>query len=168
MVESIVSGVCSSPCSFLATADKFHPVSIGIFGECNVPHPALGELLLEWIPGVLNSLARSLDVVHSDSQVSKTTVGFCVAIVDAVIGVVFGTVVVGEFENSIAVRPMAVTLEGRGPIVGEEVKGELVLGEVEVLDLVETQELVEFHYPRLAIDPVINCALDANLISLGP
>lgn len=138
VVEAVVVGVGGGADVFAMTTDQLYPVSVWIFGKRNVLHAAVGELLLEGVPSILDSLAGHCDVVDGDGDVTKAAVGFGVAIHDAVVGVILSAVVVGEFENSVAVGPMAVTLERTRAVVGEEVEGELVLGEVEVLDLVET------------------------------
>ena len=138
MVEPVVAGIGGGTDILVLTTNKLNPVSIGIFGECDVPHPTLGKLLLEGIPGILDSLAGGLDVVNGDGNVSKSTVRFGVSIGHTVVGVTLGAVVVGEFEDGVTVGKVAVTLKGIGAVVRQEVKGEFIFGEIEVLDLVKT------------------------------
>ena len=146
VVQSVAAGVCGGSHIFITTTDDFHPVSIGILHKGYVPHATVCELLLECIARVLKSFASQLDVVDGDSQVAKTAVGFCVAVDHAVVGITLSTVVMSEFHHAVAVRPVAVTLERRGAVVGKEVEGEFVLREVEMLDLVEAKVFIEFHY----------------------
>lgn len=145
VVESIVGGVGGSSNILILTTDKLHPVAIWILCKSDIPHPTLGEFLLERVTGILDPLACGLDVVDRDSKVTKPTVRLSVAIGHAVVRVILGAVVVGELEDGIAVGPMAVALERGGAVVREEVKRKLVLGKVKVLDLIEAQEFVEFH-----------------------
>jgi hypothetical protein len=116
--------------------DNLNPVTIGILDERNVLHAALGELLLERVPSVLEPLACDFDVINGDGDVAEAAVRFLVAVGDGVIGIALRAVVVGEFEDAVAVCPVAVALEGLGARVCEEVEGEFVFGEVELLDLV--------------------------------
>jgi hypothetical protein len=116
--------------------DDLNPVAIGILDERNVLHAALGEFLLEGVPGVLEPLARDFDVINGDGDVAEAAVGFLVAVGNGVVGVALCAVVVGEFEDAVAVCPVAVALQGLGAGVCEEVEGEFVFGEVELLDLV--------------------------------
>ena len=145
VVESVVGRVGRGTDILVQAADDFHPVAIGIFHERNVSHTALCQLLLELVARILESLACRLDIVDRDSKVSKSTMGLSVPIDHAVIGIIFSAVVVGELDDGIAVGEVPVTLQRRGTIVGEEVERELVFWEIEVLDLAETEELVEFH-----------------------
>jgi putative Mn2+ efflux pump MntP len=110
-----------------------------------VLHATLCELLLELIPSIFESLAGRFDVVDRDGDVSETAVGLRVPIGNCVIGVILRAIVVREFQHGIAVRPVTVTLERLGAVVGKEVKGELVLRKVELLDLIEPKELVKLH-----------------------
>jgi hypothetical protein len=110
-----------------------------------VPHATLGKLLLKRVSGILEPLAGCLDVVDRDGDVAVAPVRLGVSVGDAVVGVVLGAVVVGEFENGVAVCPVTFALEGLGPVVGEKVEGELVVREVELLDLVQAEELVELN-----------------------
>jgi hypothetical protein len=137
MVKPVRARICRIGLDRLILAlDNLNPVAIGILDERNVLHAALGEFLLERVPGVLEPLARNLDVINGDSDVAEAAVGFLVAVGDAVVGVALRAVVVGEFEDTMAVCPVAVALEGLGARVCEEVEGEFVFGEVELLDLV--------------------------------
>lgn len=146
MVEAVVGWVGRGADILIETADDLHPVAIGVFDKRNVSHTALRQLFLELVPRILESLARSLDVVDRDGQVSKSTVWFGVSIDHTVVGIIFSAVIVSELDDGIAVGEVPVALQRRGPIVGEEVEGELVVREVELLDPVEAKELVKFHY----------------------
>lgn len=145
VVQTVREGVRSGSDVFIVGTDKFNPVAVGILGEGNAPHTALCELLLERVASVFDSFTGSFDVVDGDGNVAEATVGLGVAVDDAVVWVALGAIVVGELQYAVAVSPVTVTLERRGTVVGEEVERELVLGEVQLLDLIEAQELVEFH-----------------------
>lgn len=145
MIQSVGAWICRSPHVLVVAADDLNPVSIGILCKRNVLHAALGELLLELIPSVFESLAGRFDIVDRDGDVSETAMGLRVPIGNSVIGVILRAIVVREFQHGIAVRPVTVALQRLGAIVGEEVEGELVLRKVELLDLIEPKELVEFH-----------------------
>lgn len=77
---------------------------------------------------------------------SKATVWLGVSVHDAVVGVILGAIVVSELEDTVAVCPVAVALERRGAVVGEEVERELALRKVKFVDLVESQELIELNW----------------------
>lgn len=150
VVQAVGAGVRRSSCDILVlTTDDFHPVSIGVLDESNVSHATVRKLLLERVPRILKSFAGHLDVVDGDGQVTESTVWFCVAVDHAVVGIALRAVVMGEFDDTVAVRPVTVALERGGAVVRKEVEGELVLGEVELLDLVETQEFIELHFHPL-------------------
>lgn len=134
----------------IVPADDLNPVAVGILGKSNVLHPTLRQLLLEGVACILESLARRLDVVNRDGDVTKSTVWLGVSVYDAVVGVILGTVVVSEFQHAVAVGPVAVTLEGRRAAVGEEVEREFVLREVELVDLVESKEFIELNWTRVS------------------
>ena len=146
VVEPVAAGVGRRPDVLVVATNDLHPVSIGVFGKRNVLHPTVGQFLLEEVASVLEPLARDLDVVDRDGDVSKATVGLGVAIGHTVVGVVLRSVVVRQFQHAVAVCPVAVTLQRLGTVVREEVKGELVFREVELLNLAEAQKLVEFHW----------------------
>lgn len=150
VVEAVVGRISRSTDILVVAADDFHPVAIGVLGEGDVLHATLGEFLLEWVAGILESLAGGLDVIDGDSDVAESTVRFRVSVGDAVVGVALGAVVVGELQHGVTIRPVTITLQRLGAIVCEEVQRELVFGEVQLLDLVETEELVEFHWAWLA------------------
>lgn len=153
MVQAVGAGVRGGSCEILITAtDNFHPVAIGVLDKGDVPHATVRELLLERVPCILESLAGHLNVVDGDSKVTESAMRFCVAVDYAVVGVALRAVVVGKLDDTVAVRPVTVTLERRGAVVGKEVEGELVLGEVELLDLAETEVFIELHCHPLNFD----------------
>lgn len=145
VVQAVGGGIGGGANILIVTADNLDPVSIGILDKRDVTHTALGKLLLEGVSGILQSLAGSFDVVHRDSNVSETAVGLSVTVDHAVVGVILRAMVMGELQDAVAVGEVTVTLERLRAIVGKEVEGELVLGEVDLVNLVETQVLVEFH-----------------------
>lgn len=153
MVQAIGAGISGGSCEILITAtNDFHPVAIGVLDEGNVPHATICELLLEGVPRILESFAGHLNVVNGHGQVTESAVRLCVAVDDTVVGVALRAVVVGELDDTVAVRPVTVTLERRGAVVGKEVEGEFVLGEVELLNLTETKVFIKLHCHPLTFD----------------
>ena len=126
-------------------ADKLHPVAIGVLSKSNVLHTTIGELLLEWVAGIFNSLASGLDVVDGDSDMSEATVRLSVAIDNVVVRVSLSTIVVSKFKDTVTVSPVTITLEGSRTVIGEEIERELVFGEVQLLDLIQAKEFIELH-----------------------
>lgn len=113
--------------------DHLYPVVVRIQDKRNVPHAPIRQLLLEPIAGVLNALARRLDVVDADAGVAETAVRVAVAVVDLVVRVVLGAVVVRQFDEALAV-PELVAVRGRlRRVVAEEVQVELGVWEGELL-----------------------------------
>lgn len=145
MVESVVGGICRRTHILVMTTDNLDPVTIRILGEGNVLHATISELLLERIASTFNSLAGRFDIVNRDGNVTKAAMRFRVSVGYAVIGVILCAIVVGELQNSVAVRPVTVTLQGLRAVVCEEVEGKLVIREIELLNLSKSEELVEFH-----------------------
>lgn len=113
---------------------NLHPVVVRVEGERYMVHAAIGEFLLELVAGVLDALAGGLDVIDGDADVSEATAGVGVAVGYGVIGVVFGAVVVGEFDDALAVGPVGLVGEGVGGVVGEEIEVEFRLGLGDLLD----------------------------------
>lgn len=145
VVQSVAGRIRSRTDVLIVPTDNLDPVSVRVLHKGNVLHAAIGKLLLEGIAGILEPLACSLNVVHRNSKVSKSPVRFSVSVDDAVVRVVLGTVVVGEFQNAVAISPVTITLEGSRSIVGKEIQGELVLREVQLANLVQPEELVELN-----------------------
>ena len=145
MVQPVAGRISRGTNILIVTADDLDPVSIGILDKSDVPHTALCELLLEGIAGILKSLASGLNVIHRDSNVTKSAVRLGVTVDNAVVGIILGAMVMSEFQDTVAISEMAFTLERLGSVVGKEVKRELVVGEINLIDLVEAQELVKFH-----------------------
>lgn len=82
-------------------ANDLNPVSIRVKDEGNVPHASICQLLLEFVTGFLDTLARSLDVVDADAGMAETTVRLLVAIDDGEVGVVLGAIVVSKLQLSV-------------------------------------------------------------------
>lgn len=74
--------------------------------ECNVFHLTIRQFLLKLDAELFKPIARLMDVVDGDAQVAET-LGFLVSIMVAEVGVVFGTVVVREFENGFALTSLS-------------------------------------------------------------
>lgn len=85
-------------------ANNLNPVSIGIQSKSDVVHSSLGQLLLELVAGILDALASGLEIVDGNAGVAKSAVRVLVSIVDGVVGVALSAVVVGELNDSLAVK----------------------------------------------------------------
>jgi hypothetical protein len=64
--------------------------------------------------------------------VSESPIRLRVSVDNAVVRIILSTVVVGELQDTIAVSPVTVTLEGGRTVIGKEVQGEFVLREVQL------------------------------------
>lgn len=118
----------------LVIRDDFDPVIVWVKSECYMPHSTVGELLLELVAGVFDALARGLDVIDGDAEVAETAAGVRISAGGFIVGVVFGAVVVGEFEDALAVVPGGFGRNGGGGVVGEEVEIEFGVGLRDLLD----------------------------------
>lgn len=144
VVQAIGARVGGGRQGLVGPSNDLHPVSIGVLGEGDMAHTSLGQFLLERIAGVLKALAGGFNVVYGDREVTKAAVGLGVAINHAVVGIILSAVVVSELQDSVTVRPVTVPLERGRAVVGKEVVGELPLGEVQLIDQTQAQELIEF------------------------
>lgn len=124
-------------------ADNLNPVLIGVQHERDMPHLAVRQLLLERVPGVLEALARRLDVVDADARVPEPAVRLRVAVVDLVLRVVLGAVVVRQLDDALAVERAAAGGPRVGRVVGQKVEVELGLGLLDLLDDLHAEGLVE-------------------------
>lgn len=95
VVQTVSAGVGGGALALVMATDDLHPVSVRILDERNALHAAIREFLLERIPRIFQSLARLLDVVDRNRQMTESTVGFCVAVDNTVVGIAFRAVVVG-------------------------------------------------------------------------
>lgn len=123
--------------------DDLHPVAVRVEREGDVPHAAVLKPLLEPVAGVGDALASGLDVVDGDADVAEAAAGIAVAVGDGVGRVGLGAVVVGEFEDALAVGPVGARGGGAGGVIGEEVEVEFGGGLGDVVDLGHAEVLVE-------------------------
>lgn len=79
--------------------NDLNPVRIRVFDERQAFHAAIGQALLEVTAKGFETLTGCDDIRHRDADVAKATrVG--VAIVVGEVGVVFGAVVVSQFQDA--------------------------------------------------------------------
>jgi hypothetical protein len=149
--HSVVHGVSSDICLLhvfgflvIVSGNNFDPVTIGVKNEGNVAHTSIGKLLLELVTSILNSLAGGLDVVDRNTGVAEATVRLLVTVVDLVVGIILGSVVMSQLDETLSVKGALVVRQGLRRIIAEEVEVELVIGELELLDKAHSQELIEF------------------------
>ena len=93
---------------------------------------------------VFEALACGLDVIDADTNMTEAFSRVGIAVVDAERGVVLGAVVMCQFEDAFAIRPVVLGGGGVGAVVSEEVEIEFGVGEGEMADLGETEVGVEF------------------------
>lgn len=140
--DALLLGVLSAPRAGLLR-DDLDPVSVGVEREGDVLHAAVGQPLLEPVAGLLEPPARRLDVVDRDADVSEPAVRLLVSAVDRVVCVRLGPVVVRQLDDALAVRDAVPGRRRRRRVVRQEVQVELRLGELQLLDQAQSQELVE-------------------------
>lgn len=85
-------------------SNNLNPVSIGVQSKSNVVHSSLGQLLLELVAGIFDALTSGLEVVDGNAGVAKSAMRVLISIVDGVVGVALSAVVVGELNDSLAVK----------------------------------------------------------------
>jgi len=79
--------------------NDLNPVSVRVLDECQAFHAAITQALLEVATQGFETLARSHDIRHRNADMAKAAwVG--IAIVIGEVGVVFGAVVVGQFQDA--------------------------------------------------------------------
>ena len=123
--------------------DNLDPVRIRVLDERQALHAAIGQALLEIAAQGFEAFTRSDDIRHRDADMAKTTrVG--VAVVVGEVGVVFGAVVVGQFQDA---RDRLHPLGARGGVgrdlgfvhQGQEIEAEFSLGEITLFNQRKTQ-----------------------------
>lgn len=102
------------------------------------------EFFLEFVVCVFDFLVGSLDIVDVDVSMFEIMVGFNIVIVDFVFGVVFGVVVVCQFDEVFFVLEVFFVGDGVGGVVVEEVEVEFCVGEGEFFEEGEVEVVVEF------------------------
>ena len=127
----------------VVSGNNLDPVTIGVKDEGNVAHTSIGKLLLELVASILDSLAGGLNIVDRDTGVPEATVRLLVTVVYLVVGIILGSVVVSQLDETLSVKGALVVRQGLGRIIAEEVEVELVIGELELLDKAHSQELIE-------------------------
>jgi len=126
--HSVSRGVCSFDIFGLlkrALAYDFDPISVRIQSESNVPHSTICQLLLELVTGILDPLTSSLNVVYTDASMSKTPVWLRVTGGNFVFGIIFGSVVVGQFDETLTVAPVIAMGNSLRGIIAHKVKVKL-------------------------------------------
>ena len=105
-------------------ANDLDPVAVGVEGEGDVLHAAVGELLLEADAQALEAGTGLFNVVDGDGDVAEAAAGVGVAVGVALeVGVGLCAVVVSELEDALAVEAVF-GVGALAVVVGEEVEGE--------------------------------------------
>jgi len=118
------------------------PLTIWIKGECNVTHSSISQFLLELVTSVLNSLARCLNGVDTDTDMTEAFPRFRVAVVGLETVIILGAVVVGQLQQALTVGGIGAMGYGFGRVVGHEVKVEFGIGILDFADLLHSQKLI--------------------------
>ena len=92
---------------------------------------------------VFEALACGLDVIDADTDMAEAFSRVGIAVVDAERRVVFGAIVVCEFEDTFTIGPVVLRGGGVGAVVSEEVEIEFSVGEGEMADLGKAEVGVE-------------------------
>lgn len=86
-------------------ANDLHPVLVRIKSESDRSHATVFESLLELVTCIRQSLACSLNVVDGNTHMAESLRIF-VPVVNLEAGIVFGAIVVCQFDDAFSVRPM--------------------------------------------------------------
>lgn len=85
-------------------AHNFYPISVRIQSKSDVTHPAVAELLVKLVPGILNSLTCLLDIIYADADMAKSSMGLDVAVVDLEASIILCAVVVGQLDDTLSIE----------------------------------------------------------------
>ena len=107
-----------------------------------MPHPPIRQLLLEFIPLFLNPLARSLNIIHTNTNMPEPPSRISIAVRDLEIRIVFRAVVVRQLQHPLTVCPVGV----RVGVVGEEVEVEFVVWEGDFVNLAQAEKFIVFDW----------------------
>lgn len=125
-------------------SNNLYPISIRVQCKCNVFHPAISQLLLEFVPRVLNSLTRSLEIVHTNAGMPKSSIRLSIASGNFVVGIVLGSVVMCQLNEAFAVAEVVGVGDCLGTVVTHEIKVEFGFGLFNLSNHLHTEVLVEF------------------------
>ena len=125
-------------------ADNLNPISIWIQRKGNVPHATICQLFLELVPGILESLARSLNVVNAHAGMSETFSGLRVSCRNLIFGIVLGAVVMCQFDETFAIAPVVAVGCSFGRIVAHKVKVEFGFWLFNLSNHLHAEEFIEF------------------------
>lgn len=121
------------------STDDLDPISIRVVDKGNVSHPALLGPLLELDAELIKSLASSLEVVHTDTDVAETSSRFLVTgSVALEVGIILSTPVMTELKDTFSLEELLPdvllvevdTVEPVGEskeVVGEVTTGSLII-----------------------------------------
>lgn len=137
----------------LGPLNDLDPVSIGILRKGDVSHATLGQLLLKRISGILDPLASDFNVVDGDGEMAEASVWLGVAVDDTVLGVVLGTPIVAEFDGTLEIGKVAISIQRLRAGIGQEVVCELSFRDIHLDDHAHTEELVELQRSLGVLDP---------------
>jgi hypothetical protein len=106
-------------------SNYLYPISIRVQGKGNMFHPAISQLLLEFVPRILDSLAGSLEIVHTDTCMSKTSIGLRIPSRNLIVGIVLGSVIVCQLDEAFAIAEVVGVGDCLGTVVTHEIEVKL-------------------------------------------
>lgn len=112
--------------------NDLYPVAIGIERKCNRLHTAVGQLLLEFVTSIFETLAGSLDIIDRNTDMTETLVWFGIAIGVSLFG---RLVIVSQFNYSLTIRPRRLVRDCAWTVIGEKVQIEFGIWLFNLVDL---------------------------------
>ena len=154
MVESVSAGIRLLDIFRLLNGikgDNLHPIPIGVECKCNASHATISQFLLEFVAGVFDPLAGSLDGVYADANVAEAFAWLGVAVGDFETVVFLRAVVVSQFQDSLASGPVLAAGEALGGVVGKKVQIEFGIRVLDLVDLFHAKELIVLDWAQYQI-----------------
>jgi hypothetical protein len=119
------------------------PVSIRIECKSDATHSSVRQLLLEFVTGIFDSLASSLNVVDTDTSMPETLYRFTVSSCDFIIGVVLGSVVMCQLDQTFAIAEVVVVGGRFWRVIAQKVEVELGFRLFDLSNHLHTEVLIE-------------------------
>ena len=88
-------------------SDYLDPVAIRVERKCNVMHSSIAQFLLKLVASIFDTLTRSLNMVHADADMTEPFSRLRIAIGHLKIVVLFGPMIVGQFQHSLTIGPFS-------------------------------------------------------------
>ena len=124
--------------------DDFNPITVRVKSKGNVTHLPIAQLLLEFKTGVFDALARCLNVVYADTNMTKAFARVRIAICDLEALVILGAVIVGQLQDTLTVSPVSSMGHSLGRVIGKEIQVEFRIWILDFVDLLHPKHLIVF------------------------